>query len=123
MSSSGSACCAAGYNRSSSMIVCVVSSSHARCASEFFHGAVIGLGHAHSGASLDDGRKVDAGDSLRKALRALREREMFSLELGQFRQDRRHRGATARGGQRAARGATRPNSCIPCCWKYKSNAR
>ncbi|MGF6367590.1 two-component system chemotaxis response regulator CheB [Paraburkholderia sp. RAU6.4a] len=38
-------------------------------------------GHAYSAASLGDGRMTDAEDSLRKALRALREREMFSREL------------------------------------------
>ncbi|RZF29024.1 chemotaxis protein CheB [Paraburkholderia sp. UYCP14C] len=40
-------------------------------------------GHAYSAASLDDGRMIDAEDSLRNALRALREREMFSRELGE----------------------------------------
>jgi two-component system, chemotaxis family, protein-glutamate methylesterase/glutaminase len=39
-------------------------------------------GHAYSAASLDDGRMTDAEDSLRKALRALRERELFCRELG-----------------------------------------
>ncbi|APA89844.1 chemotaxis protein CheB (plasmid) [Paraburkholderia sprentiae WSM5005] len=38
-------------------------------------------GHAYSAASLHDGLMVDAEDSLRNALRALREREMFSSEL------------------------------------------
>ncbi|MGF6545249.1 chemotaxis protein CheB [Paraburkholderia youngii] len=40
-------------------------------------------GHAYSAASLDDGRMIDAEMSLRNALRALREREMFSRELGE----------------------------------------
>jgi two-component system chemotaxis response regulator CheB len=39
-------------------------------------------GHAYSAASLDDGRALDAETSLRNAMRALREREMFSRELG-----------------------------------------
>ncbi|MBC8747510.1 two-component system chemotaxis response regulator CheB [Paraburkholderia sp. WC7.3g] len=38
------------------------------------------IGHAYSAASLDDGLSVGAEDSLRQALRALREREMFSRE-------------------------------------------
>jgi two-component system chemotaxis response regulator CheB len=40
-------------------------------------------GHAYSAASLDDGRIIDAEVSLRNALRALRERAMFSRELGE----------------------------------------
>ena len=40
-------------------------------------------GHAYSAASLDDGRMLDAEISLRNALRALRERAMFSKELGE----------------------------------------
>ncbi|EEA02743.1 CheB methylesterase [Burkholderia sp. H160] len=40
-------------------------------------------GHAYSAASLDDSRMADAEDSLRRALRALREHELFSRELGE----------------------------------------